>query len=229
VSNGTENGNGSSLGESLRSVEKFDTPIEQATTPSLDAFKAYTLGLKAMDAKGTMAAIPFFHRAVELDPNFALAYSWLGNVYGETLLEPGLAAESMRKAYQLRDRVSERERLAIRAAYHANVTGDLEKAIQAYELWSQTYPQDSSAHNGLALMYEYSGQYEKSAAETLEAIRLFPDTAINYSNLMEDYAALNRLNEAKVVCRRALERKLDNVFLHDDLYSIAFLQGDPRR
>src|SRR5579859_5997689 len=216
----------STLGESLPSVERFDTPIEQATTPSLDAFKAYTLGMKALDAKSTIAAIPFFNRAVELDPNFALAYSMLGSVYGDLLLEPGLAAENIRKAYALRDRVSEREKLDITAAYHVNVTGDLENAIQAGELWSQTYPQDSAAHNRLGLMFEYSGQYDKAAAETLAAIRLFADSAINYANLMEDYTALNRLDQAKIAYRQALDRKLDNVFLHDDLYSIAFLEGD---
>ncbi len=216
----------SNLGESLHSVESFDAPIEQATTRSLDAFKAYTLGLKALDAKSTMAAIPFFNRAVEIDLNFALAYSSLGTVYANLLLEPGLAAENLRKAYALRDRVSERERFSITAAYHANVTGDMEKAIQTYQSWSQTYPQDSSAHNGLGLMYEYSGQYDRAAAETLEAIRLFSDAAINYSNLMEDYTALNHLDQAKIAYHRALDRKLDNVFLHDDLYSIAFLEGD---
>lgn len=216
----------STLGESVRSVRQFDTPLEQATTPSLEAFKAYTLGLKALDAKSTMAAIPFFHRAIELDPNFALAYSFLGDVYGDLLLEPGLAAENIRKAYALRDRVSERERLTITAGYYVNVTGELEKATQTLELWSQTFPQDSAAHNRLGLMNEYLGQYDKAVPEIREAIRLFPDNAINYSNLMEDYAALNRLDDAKSAYQRAMDRKLENVFLHDDRYAIAFLEGD---
>ena len=209
----------STLGESLRSVERFDAPIEQATTPSLDAFKAYTLGMRALYAKSPVAAIPFFNRATELDPNFALAYSLLGTVYGDVLLESELAAENARKAYELRDRVSERERFK-------NVTGDLEKAIQTYESWSQTYPEDAGVHNLIGVLYGYSGQYDKAATEILEAIRLFSDAAINYSNLMEDYTALNRLDQAKSVYRQALDRQLEGVFLHDDRYAIAFLEGD---
>ena len=214
------------LGESLSTIQKYDTPIIAATTPSLEALKAFSLGVKAINETSAVAAIPFYKRAIELDPNFALAYSNLGRVYGDLLVEPGLAAENLRKAFELRDRVSERERLDIAGAYYVGVTGDLEKAAQAFELWTQAYPRDGSPHNGLATIAEYSGQYEKLAAEELETIRLFPGSAVDHSNLMEAYIALDRLDEAKIIYRQALDHKLDNPFLHDDMYAVAFLEAD---
>ena len=216
----------SKLGESLATVQKFDTPLVQATTPSLEALKAYSLGVKAVIGRSPMAGIPLVNRAIELDPKFALAYSLLGSVYGELLAEPGMAAENMRKAYVLRDRVSERERFSITAAYYASVTEELEKAAQTGELWLQTYPRDPAAYNQLATISEYLGQYDKSVAASLAAIRIGGESALDYSNLMEAYTALNRLEDAKAAYREALNRKLDNPFLHDDLYSIAFLEGD---
>jgi tetratricopeptide (TPR) repeat protein len=179
-----------------------------------------------MSEQGSVAAIPFWKHAVELDPNFALAYAALGSVYGTNLLEPGLASENIRKAYELRDRVSERERFDITAAYYVGVTGELEKAIQIHELWAQAYPRDDAPHLGLGLLDEYIGQYEKAAEEERKAIRLFQEEPISYSNLMEDYVALNRLDEAKVTYHEAIDHKLDDPFLHDDMYAIAFLQGD---
>ena len=213
------------LGESLTTLHKFDTPLEQATTPSLEALKAFSLGRKAQDKKGDAAAIPFFKRAVELDPNFALAFDALGVTYSN-LNEHGLASESMTKAYELRDRASEREKFRIIANFSQLVTGELEKADQICELWAQAYPRDDYPHNLLGVNYEFLGQYEKAVAETLEAIRLNPDAAVLYSNLMEDYAALNRFDEAKATYRQALERKRDHPFLHADLYGVAFLQRD---
>jgi len=214
------------LGESRTTVQEFDTPIFEATTPSLEALKAFSLGEKALLEQSAVAAIPFYQRAIELDPNFALAYSQLGTVYGALLVEPGLAAASIRKAYQLRDRVSERERFSIESNYYDSVTGETEKGIQIDELRAQTYPRDGGAHNSLAYRYEQLGQYEKAAAEASEAIRLFPGAAVDYSNLMEDYTALNRLDEATATYREAIARKLENPFLHDDMYAIAFLRGD---
>ena len=149
-----------------------------------------------------------------------------GGLYGANLVEPGLAAENIRKAYQLRDRVSEWERFNITANYYLEVTGELEKAAQTFELWAHAYPRDFFPHTGSALIYEYLGQYEKTAAEELEAIRLFPDNPNDYSNLMESYISLNRLDEAKTMYGQAISRKLDDPFLHDDLYAVAFLQGD---
>lgn len=140
----------SRLGESLTSVQKFDTPLEQATTQSLEALKAYSLGVKAVRAKSPMAGIPFLNHAIELDTNFALAYSLLGDVHGALLVQSGLAAENMREAYALRDRVSERERFHITANYYSYVSGELEKAAQTDESWSQTYPRDEAAYNYLA-------------------------------------------------------------------------------
>jgi eukaryotic-like serine/threonine-protein kinase len=216
------------LGESLATVQKFYVPLDQATTSSLEALKAYSLGLKSVFETGPDAAIPFWKRAIELDPNFAMAYDALGTAYGDLLLEPGLAAENLRKAFELRDRVSERERFAITADYYANVTGELQKTARTLEQWVQAYPRDAAPHNGLATISESLGQYEKLAAEELETIRLFPGSAVDYSNLMEAYIALDRLDEAKVAYHQALDRKLDNPFLHDDMYSVAFLENDVR-
>jgi serine/threonine protein kinase/tetratricopeptide (TPR) repeat protein len=214
------------LGESLSTVQKYDTPLLEATTSSLEALKAFSLGMKTNFEKGNVSAIPFYKRAVELDPNFAAAYAQLGIIYVADFTEPGLAAEYIRKAYELRDRLSEREKLDITAVYYAYVTGELEKSVQAYDLYSQAYPRDNAPHNGAGLMYEYLGQYEKAIAEVQESLQLFPGNTDDYSNLMEDYMALNRLDEAKAVYRQATDRKLEGSFLHDDMYVIAFLEGD---
>jgi len=214
------------LGESLATVQKFYVPLDQATTSSLEALKAYSLGVKSEFETGPDAAIPFYKRAIELDPNFAMAYGGLGSAYGDLLLEPGLAAQNLRKAFELRDRVSERERFNIAANYYVNVTGELEKAAQTNEQWARAYPRDAGPHNGIAVISEYSGQYQKLATEELETIRLFPGSAVDYSNLMEAYLALDRLDEAKVAYHQALDRKLDNPFLHDDMYAVAFLEND---
>ena len=145
------------LGESLSTVQKYDVPLADATTPSLEALKAYSFGNKVLSEETATAAVPFFKRAIELDPNFALAYSALGNVYGNLLSEPGLAAQNIRKAYQLRDHVSEGERFAITADYYNNVTGELEKAAQTCELWAQAYPRAFLPHLYWGLMNEYFG------------------------------------------------------------------------
>jgi eukaryotic-like serine/threonine-protein kinase len=141
------------------------------------------------------------------------------------LAEPGLAAENLRKAYELRDRVSEREKLSITAAYYSYATGELEKAVQAYEMYAQAYPR-SGASGAAGFLHEYLGQYERALAEEREAIRLFPDDTNAYSNLMEDLIFLNRIEEAKTAYRQAIGRKLDGAFLHDDEYIISFLEGD---
>jgi eukaryotic-like serine/threonine-protein kinase len=216
----------SDLGESLATVQKFDVPLSQATTPSLEALKAYSSGNKSMIDTSPSAAIPFYKRAIELDPNFAMAYANLGIVYGDLLEEPGRSAENVRKAFELRDRVSERERFSITSTYYENVTGELDKGAQTTEQWAQAYPREGSPHNGLATIYEFLGQYEKQAAEELETLRLFPGNAIDHSNLMEAYIALDRLDEAKITYHKAIDRKLDDPFLHDDMYAVAFLEGD---
>jgi tetratricopeptide (TPR) repeat protein len=213
------------LGESRHTLEKFDTPLIEATTPSLEALKSFSLGNLARDKKGDAATIPFYQRAIELDPSFALAYDALGITYSN-LDEPGLASEYITKAYDLRGRLSEREKFQIAANYSQIVTGELEKANQISELWAQAYPQDDYPHNLLGVNYEFLGQYEKAIAEMQEAVRLNPDGVVLRSDLMEDYAALNRLDEAGATYRQALERKLDHPYLHADMYGVAFLQGD---
>jgi eukaryotic-like serine/threonine-protein kinase len=214
------------LGESLATIHKFDVPLYQATTSSLEALKAYSSGVKSMIEIGPEAATPLYKRAIELDPNFAMAYANLGTAYGDLLQEPGRSAENVSKAFALRDRVSERERFNITVSYYDNVTGELDKAVQTNEQWVKAYPRDSSAHNGLATAYEFLGQYEKEATEELETIRLGPGDATDYSNLMEAYIALDRLDEAKITYHQAIDHKLDGPFLHDDMYAVAFLEGD---
>ena len=213
------------LGESLSSIERYGTPIDRATTPSLEALKAFSLANKTARETSNVAAIPFFKQAIELDPNFAMAYAALGAEY-IGLGESGQAAENLQKAYDLRHRVSEREKFYITTLFHTGVAGDLETANQTCELWARTYPRDYMPHLVRGLNYEYLGLYDKAVSEDLEAIRLNPDTAILYSNLMEVYTPLNDLEEAKATYRRALERRLEGPFLHSDLYVVAFLEND---
>jgi eukaryotic-like serine/threonine-protein kinase len=214
------------LGESLGSVQKFDTPLAQATTPSLEALKALSSGIKLFYNAGAPAALPFFKNAIELDPNFAVAYAWEGRMYGD-LSESSLAAESARKAYDLREHTSERERYFISANFHLEVTGDLEKAIQNCELWIQAYPREVLAHTLLAgIIYPSMGQYVKALEQSTEATRLDPNFIFGYSTRVFAYIALNRLDEAKVTYDQAVQRKLYSAFSPDALYSIAFLQND---
>ncbi len=213
------------LGESLNSVQKFDTPLEQATTPSLEALKAYSLGRKALHQKGSSESIPFFKRAIELDPNFAVAYSALGIAYSN-LGEPGLANENLQRAYELRNHVSEREKLRISASYHSYFDGNLVKGSEIYELWAQTYPRDGVPPGNLGAISLYMGRYEEALSQTLEHLRLEPDDAMGYGNLLVAYTALNRLNEAKAAYQEAIARKLDELGLHGNLYGVAFLQED---
>ena len=213
------------VGESLSSVQKFDVPLEQATTNSLEALNAFTLGRKARREKGDAETIPFFKRAVELDPNFAWAYAFLGVEYSN-LNQRSLAADNLKKAFDLRDRVTEREKFGITWLYYANVTGELEKANQTAELWIQVYPRDYLPYIYLGSCYMALGQYEKAATETRESLRLEPTNAIPYENLGEIYLALNRFDEARTTTEEALSRKLEDIPLHLNPYALAFLQGN---
>ena len=216
----------SQLGESLSSVEKYATPLEQATTPSLEALKALSLGLKTQYAKGDTAALPFFKRAVELDPNFAWAYHSMASSYGN-LNQSGLGAENARKAYALRDKVSEQERLAIEAYYYVRVTGELEKAAEASELWQKDYPKNASSYGELAIIYCDLGNHERELEEDRGAVRLAPNYGAAYQNLAAGYINLNRLDEAEAVYKQAEERKLVSAEgLLQDHYLLAFLEGD---
>src|SRR6202011_4804633 len=178
------------LGESLASIQKFDVPVE-ATTSSLEALKAFSMGITTQRQKGDAAAIPFFKRALELDPNFAVAYASLGLVYGN-LGQANLSAEAIKKAYALRDRVSEREKYRISSLYYTYVTGELEQASQVYELWAKSYPQDSVPPGNLGVIYSSLGQHEKSVAEINEAVRLEPNAMNSYGNIAVSDLALNR-------------------------------------
>ena len=213
------------LGESLASVQKFDVPVE-ATTPSLEALKTFSLGIKAMREKGDPEAAPFFKRAIELDPNFALAYVSLGISYSN-LGEATLAAENIKKAYDLRDHVSEREKLRISHAYFGNATGELEKANQVLELWAQSYPRDATARGNLGNAYLTLGQWDKALVECNETLRLDPDIITTYGNLGLIYLALNRLDDAKTTMDQARAQKLDGEWLHEVAYELAFLRNDP--
>jgi len=213
------------VGESLSSIQKFDTPLEQATTPSLEALKVYSLAWKTRYAKGDAAALPLFKRAVELDPNFAVAYSSLAAVY-TSLGEVDLSADCARKAYQLRDKVSERERFRIEGFYYYNVTGELQKAAQTFELWQQTYPRNTAPYAYLGIISGYLGNYEKRLTEFREALRLEPNQLLNYANLCVAYTSLDRLDEAETVYKQAKEHNLENENWLVHRYTLAFLGGD---
>jgi serine/threonine protein kinase/Flp pilus assembly protein TadD len=211
------------LGESLATINKFDKPLEEATTSSLEALKIYTEARRVQGQKGEAEAIPLLKHAVELDPNFALAYVDLGIFYN---FETNLAAESLRKAYELRERVSEREKFYISATYYTTVTGELEKAVQQYELWIQEYPRDQEAYDDLAVAYVILGQPEKATPAFQQALALNPDDGVVATNLAQNYMALNRLDEAKATVDRALAHKSDYPGLHDTLYTLNFLEND---
>ena len=215
------------LGESLKSVQNLDTPIEQATTPSLEALQAYSLGRKTMVGLGDYAgSVPLFERSVQLDPNFAMAYATLGTAY-HNLGEKMLSAQNTRKAYELRARVSEWERFYIESHYHHFVTGDLEKARHAYELWAQIYPREEVPVINLGVVYQTLGQYEKSLEEFREAVRLGPSESLNFGNLVFAYIHLNRLREAQATADEALAKNFDSADLRLYLYQLSFLKNDP--
>jgi serine/threonine protein kinase/tetratricopeptide (TPR) repeat protein len=213
------------LGESLQSIQKFDAPIEQATTSSLEALKAFSLGVEQQLKGKFLEAIPFLKRATEIDPNFALAYARMASMYYNSGLFD-LAAEASQKAYELRDRVSERERLFISAGYYDNVTGELEKYLETLELWKRTYPQHAAPPNNLAVKYNDLGQFDKALEEAREAIRLNPNSASGYSLLAAAFVGLDRFDEAKQVINQALTQKLETSAMRRTLYRIAFVQGD---
>jgi tRNA A-37 threonylcarbamoyl transferase component Bud32 len=213
------------LGESLGSVQKYDVPPENVTTPSLEALNAYSLGMKAREQKGDLAAIPFFRQAIELDPQFAMAYYRLGVRYAN-LFELTRANQAFEKAFALRDRVSKREGFYIAAEYYASVPGDLQKADEIFQLWAQTYPQDSYPLDGLGSNSLSRGQYLQALNWLLQEERLGQNGFYNYANLVSAYICLNRLSEARLAIQQAQARKLEPVSGHIYLYVINFLQAN---
>ena len=214
------------LGESLSTVRKYDTPLEQATTKSLEALQAYSLGRKMMVGKGDyLGAIPLYQEAIAADGNFAMAYASLGTTYNN-LGESILAAENTKRSFELRERVSERERFYIESHYYHFVTGDLEEARKVYELQAQTYPRDFVPANNLGIIYRYLGNYEKSLWEARERLRLDPASAPGHSNLVAADMYLNRLEEARAVAKQAEASNLESPFLRLYMYQLAFLQDD---
>jgi eukaryotic-like serine/threonine-protein kinase len=217
----------SKLGESLASVQKQEKPLDEATTSSLEALQAYTQGTRTAHQQGDQDALPYLQRAVELDPNFARAYASLGASY-MALEQPSLAVPNYKKAFELRNRVSEKERLYIEGMYYLNVTGELEKAAQMFREYVQTFPNDADAHSWFGFTYYALGQWEKSAAECRESLRLNPDNGYIASLLMADELALNRLDNAKQVYQQGLARNLQNSFPDSIMYYVAFAERDAK-
>ena len=212
------------LGESLATVQKFDVPLEQATTSSLEALQAYSLGEKARAQKGAAASLPYGQRAIELDPNFAMGYLAVGADYSG-MGELGRANEYLTKAFQLREHTSEREKLSINSWYYQNVTGELEKAAQSYQERIASYPRDPSGYLDLGIVYEEQGQHEKAAGEYRESLRLADNISPN-NDLVNSLLALQRFDEARQAVQQAQARKLDSDLFHNALYALAFLRGD---
>ncbi|MGA8313970.1 MAG: tetratricopeptide repeat protein, partial [Terriglobales bacterium] len=212
------------LGESLVSVQKYDKPLSEATTSSLEALKAFSLGDMKHQTFDELSALPLYQRAVELDPNFAMAYARLGTVYSN-LGQSELSEKNREKAFELRDRASEHEKLYIMSHYYVD-SGQLEKGITALELYKQTYPRDSIPYNNLSVVYNQMGQYENALDNARQAMQLDPDSASGYGNVGYAYAGLNRLDEAKATFNQALQRKVGSNAAHSALAIIAWLQGD---
>ena len=211
------------LGESLPSVQKFNVPIE-ATTFSLEALRNFSMGVKVWYQEGDAPSIPFFKQAIQLDPEFPMAYAMLSTAYGN-LLQPSAQLEYATKAYQLRDRVTEREKMRI-TEFYFRARGELDKEVETCELWIAEYPRDAAPHGTLGQLYHDTGQYDKALTEYQSLMRLAPGAVLSYSGLGVGYLFLNRLDEAKAVFDQALGRGLNSGNLHQQIYALAFLRGD---
>jgi Flp pilus assembly protein TadD len=209
------------LGESLSTLQKYNTPLEQATTPSLEALQAYTLGGKSGDFP---TAIPFLQRAIQLDPDFAMAYDGLGGAY-QSIGETTMGAENTRRAFELRGRVSELEKLAIEGDYYRTVTGNLLNASRSYALGEQIYPREPSFRGGLGLIYMALGQYESALKEHQEALHLLPYDSVAFRFVAFTYLLLDRVEDAAATARETRAKGLDSA-LGPTVYLIAFYQND---
>ena len=213
------------LGESLATVQKFDVPLPEATTSSLEALQAYSMGVRSIQEKGTDAALVYDQRAIQLDPNFATGYHAVAGDYA-SLGEVGRASEYYTKAFELREHASERERLIITADYFQFVTGELDKAAQAYQQLIENYPRYRTGYSALGSVYSFQGKYEKAVEVIRQARQLAPERVGAYGDLANSLLALQRLDEARATIREAQERKLDDFVLHNALYGLAFLAAD---
>ena len=213
------------LGESLASLQRYNKPLDQATTSSLDALKAFTEGRQLQWKEGDAASIPFHKRAVALDPNFARAYASLGMAH-VNMGDSKDAMEDFSKAFELRDRVSDRERFYIEASYYSFVTGELRKANESYRQWIAAYPDDYVPYANLPLNEVSLAEYDKAAESARHAIQLAPESGAGYGNLMSAYLSLDRLDEAKAIYQQAIARHPDIEYLHETRYYLAFLQND---
>jgi serine/threonine protein kinase/tetratricopeptide (TPR) repeat protein len=213
------------LGESLASVQKLDVPLVEATTSSLEALQAYSLGVKAEREKGPAGALPYDLHAIELDPNFALGYQAVGFDYGD-LSETSRASEYYTKSFQVREHASEWERLLIEAEYYQNVTGELDKAAQTYQQEIGSYPRRPGAYGNLAIVFADQGQYEKAAELTKQGLQLQPDSVSHYANLAAFTMGAQRFDETRQVIRDGQARKADNFLFRTALYTLAFFGSD---
>jgi serine/threonine protein kinase/Tfp pilus assembly protein PilF len=217
----------SELGESLATVQKFDVPLAEATTSSLEALKAYSLGQKAARENGAAQSLPYDQRAIELDPNFAMGYEAVG-IHYYNLAEPARASEYLAKAFQLREHASQRERLKITAGYYSSVSGELDKAAQTYQETIASYPREIAAYNNLGIIFAEQGQYEKASEVTRQGIRLAPDQVTLYENLTGYLLALQHFDEARQIIHEGQARKPDNYIFPAALYALAFLASDSK-
>lgn len=215
------------LGESHQSIQRFDVPVETATTASLEALRAFRLGQLQLQqgTANSMKAVPYFKRAIEIDPDFALAYARLGVAYSNAR-ENKRSEDAARQAFLRRERVSERERYEIAARYYDNVSGEASKAVEAAEMWAQTYPGDGRAVNTLSAFYKNIGDLERARDSGEVAVGLTPTSTLFRSNLAGAYLRLGQFDRAAAVCNEAIREKLDNSTTHRFLHTIAIVTGD---
>ncbi len=213
------------LGESLGSIQKYDAPVEQATTPSLEALKAYTTGWNLHSGGAEDKSIPFFKRAIELDPNFALAYAAMAQAYGN-MGDDDLISQYTKEAFDRRERTSERERFYIDSHYYGSVREDLTRSSESYELWAKAFPRDDIPHNNLGVNYSQLGQHEKALHESQEAVRLDPNNVLAWQNVGFSFLALDRLDESKTAFQQILAQHPDDVIAHFGLCIVSSLLGD---
>jgi DNA-binding winged helix-turn-helix (wHTH) protein/tetratricopeptide (TPR) repeat protein len=213
------------LGESVTSIQKFDTPIEQATTKSLPALKAYTTGIQKRTQGQHAESLPFFKMAIELDPDFAMAYAGLSSV-NDSLNQVDLAREEIQRAFERREHATEREKLLIQANYYISVTRENDKVIEIYKLWSEVYSHDLVPFTALSRQYQVTGQLQNAIAAGQQALRLNPHHAVSYAALGMSYKRASHFAEAKAICEKAVAEKLDDMSIHTVLYEIAFVEDD---